>query len=109
MSVVEPAAPHDALDALIRDPFVARCLRKLLAGDRAALTLLSAGVSPVTRRPATRRLRARPGPLNAYRQGRVAQPAVLSDWRNDFRNDRDGSLLRRYPLVLALLNELTDL
>ncbi|MDX2168322.1 MAG: hypothetical protein SF182_14710, partial [Deltaproteobacteria bacterium] len=77
---------------------------------RAAATLLSAGVAPTARRQATRRGRGRSGALAACRQGRIAQPAVLEGWRGEIAAELDGTLLRRrYPLVLALLRELTEL
>jgi hypothetical protein len=100
----------DPIALLARDPFVARCLRRLLAGERGAATLLSAGVSPTARRQATRGMRVRSGGVAAYRQGRVAQPAALDDWRGEIAAESDDTALRRrYPLVLALLRELTTL
>jgi hypothetical protein len=104
-----PPGASDPLDLLARDPFVARCLRRLLAGDRAATTLLSAGVAPTARRAAIRSVRARAAADAAGRAGRVAQPAALADWRRAMVGELDGRVLRRrYPLVLALLEELTD-
>lgn len=98
----------DPIALLARDRFVARCLRRLLGSERGAVALLSAGAAPSARRPATRGARLRSAGLAATRQGRVAQPAVLDDWRDAIVAELDGpALRRRYPLVLALLRELT--
>jgi len=102
-------AGEDAVLALASDPFVARCLRRLLAGETGAVTLLSAGVAPASRRAAERRTRRGPV-LAARRAGRVSEPAVLSDWRAVLASEGPGGRLRaRYPWVLAMLEELAEL
>jgi len=107
-----PRSPAAADPVLIQagDPFVVACLRRLLADDRATTVLMNAGAAPAARRAGARCLRVQVAPLSAYRQGRVAQPAVVGDWRAALVADGDGiALRRRYPLIVALLRELANL
>jgi hypothetical protein len=97
----------DPLLVLTCDAFVARCLRRLLTSERAAVLLANAGSAPATGLAGVRRVQGG-SRESGRRQGRAVQPAVHGDWQAAVQNEFDvAGLRRRYPWVVALLRELS--
>ena len=99
-SLTPSRASADPLLALTANAFIARCLRRLLANERAAL-LLANGTAPATGLAGTHRLQ-RTARTAARRQGRVVKPVALAGGLDA------AALRRRYPWVVALLREISD-